>query len=361
MGWEDRDYYRGRPSGSRFTGGLMWLLTGSVPLGTWFGIRVRMHSSLVIFMAITLLFAETRGGMGAKNALTSMIILFFSVLLHEFGHCFGARWVGGSARDILMWPLGGLAFVEPPRRPWPSFLTTAAGPAVNVLLCLVTGLGIFAIYAASDRSAPLPWFPFRDGLASYVPYDSTLAYYLFWIFTVNYGLLMFNLLLVFYPFDGGRMVQELLWVKVGYYKSMMFATRIGMIGAVIAAMVGLVTSFMLVVIAIFGFITCYRQYQQLREMGPGEWADSTDYSAAYIQPDRKPPKGPGYFARRKAQRDAESEVDEQKRVDEILAKVSASGMSSLTRSERNYLKKATENQRKRDEAKRTTRKRALEL
>jgi len=45
MGWEDRPYYRDRPS----SGGnpLMWLLTGSVPLFTAFRIHVRAHASLV--------------------------------------------------------------------------------------------------------------------------------------------------------------------------------------------------------------------------------------------------------------------------------------------------------------------------
>lgn len=347
MGWEDRPYYRDRPQGTP-GGAIVAALNGSLPLGSWFGIRVRMHASLIIFMAITLLFAGSSGGLGVKNALTSMIILFFSVLLHEFGHCFGARWTGGDARDILMWPLGGLAFVEPPRRPWPSFITTAAGPAVNLLICVVTAVGIYAIAAAGNTSGRLPWLPLgEDGLVKLVPYDSTVAYYLFWIFTVNYALLMFNLALLFYPFDGGRLVQELLWVKVGYYKSMMFATRVGMIGAVVAAMVGLVSSLMLVVIAVFGFITCYRQYQQLLATGP-EQEDSVDYSAAYLNPTKlSKQKGPGWLARKKVEREAKVEVDEQTTVDAILAKVSAKGMNSLSRSERNFLKRATENQQKR--------------
>ncbi|QOV89533.1 rhomboid family protein [Humisphaera borealis] len=71
------------------------------------------------------------------------------------------------------------------------------------------------------------------------------------------------------------------------------------------------------------------------------------------------PRGPGIRARRKMEREAEAEAEEQKRVDEILAKVSSSGMNSLSRSERSFLKKATENQRKRDAAKVAARKRGL--
>src|SRR5262245_23140946 len=112
MGYQDRHYYRDRGSGAGSP--LMWLLMGSVPLFTVFGIRVRMHVTMILLIALQLLFASSEGGLGVRSALTSMTILFFSVLLHEFGHCFGARWVGGEANDILMWPLGGLAYASPP-------------------------------------------------------------------------------------------------------------------------------------------------------------------------------------------------------------------------------------------------------
>ena len=36
-----------------------------------------------------------------------------SVLLHEFGHVAACRSTGGEADEILMWPLGGLAFTRP--------------------------------------------------------------------------------------------------------------------------------------------------------------------------------------------------------------------------------------------------------
>lgn len=347
MGWEDRPYYRDRAS--RPTNPLMALLMGSVPLGTWFGIRVRMHASMVIFVTFTLLFAESAGGLGAKNALTSMGILFLSVLLHEFGHCFGARLMGGDARDILIWPLGGLAMVEPPRRPWPSFVTTAAGPLVNVVICVITGAAIAILNRSPDA---IPWFPVRDGLRTYVPHDWT-TYYLWWIFLVNYALLVFNLLLVFYPFDGGRMVQELLWFKFGYYKSMRFATVVGMIGAGCVAAFGLATmSLMLVLIAVFGFMTCYRQRQALREAGPEEWQDAVDYSAS-IYGDRGSTRTrrQSQFSKwsvARAKKRAQEEAGEQRKIDQILAKVSTHGMHSLTWLEKRTLHKATERQRQRD-------------
>ena len=328
MGWQDRDYYRER----RFSSNpLMWLLSGSIPLFVVAGIRVRAHASLLIFIVLTLLFSD----LGAKNAVVSMTILFNSVLLHEFGHCFAARWVGGHADDILMWPLGGLASVDPPKRPLPSFITTAAGPAVNLLICVITGTAIAVLSRSPDA---IPWFPFRYGLRSYIPHD-WVTYYLWWIFLVNYALLVFNLLLVFYPFDGGRMVQEILWAFVGYYKSMRIAVVTGMIGAVITAMIGLATfSLMLILIAVFGFMACVQQRRMLLEMGPSEF-EEVDYSQSlYDSPSLKRANA---RAKKRNQRNAARTRAEERKIDNILAKVSAQGMHSLTWWEKRTLRKGS--------------------
>src|SRR5687768_5564215 len=139
MSWSDRDYnqsaYRdGGPGGFLFN-----LFFGSAPLGTFFGIHVRIHATLLWFMGLTILFGMSRG-QPWESRVISVGALFGIVLLHEFGHCFACRWVGGEANDILMWPLGGLAFAQPPRRPWPTFVTVAGGPAVNVIICVICGL-----------------------------------------------------------------------------------------------------------------------------------------------------------------------------------------------------------------------------
>src|SRR5437016_10221130 len=131
MGWQDRSYYRDRGSGP--TNPLMWLVSGSVSLGTWFGIHVRVHASMIVFIGLTLLF---RGLGNWQDSLTTMALLFVIVLLHEFGHCFGSWLVGGQPSQILMHPLGGLAFADAPRRPWPNFVTVLFGPLVNVAICL---------------------------------------------------------------------------------------------------------------------------------------------------------------------------------------------------------------------------------
>src|SRR3954470_10213097 len=60
--------------------------------------------------------------------------LFAIVLMHEFGHSLACRQVGGQANQIVLWPLGGVAYVDPPRRPGATLWSIAAGPLVNVVL-----------------------------------------------------------------------------------------------------------------------------------------------------------------------------------------------------------------------------------
>ena len=66
-------------------------------------------------------------------------LLFLSILLHEFGHCFAARSVDGDATEMLLWPLGGLAYCDVPHTPRANLITALGGPAVNLALCVLAG------------------------------------------------------------------------------------------------------------------------------------------------------------------------------------------------------------------------------
>jgi Zn-dependent protease len=336
MAWQDRPYYRDR---SDSTGNpLTWLMTGSVPLFTVFGIRVRMHAMLVLTIVLVLLFGLGQG-FTWQDRVQSMAVLFTIVLLHEFGHCFAARVVGGTAEDIVMHPLGGLALASAPRRPWPQFVTVAGGPAVNVVICLICGLLLWFKFGW------LPWNPTR-----FVPinlyFDSwfNLWRYAIWIYQVSWMLLVFNLLPI-YPLDGGQLLQVVLWPKFGYFKSMLFATMTGMIGAVLMTAVGVAAGgFFLIILGVGCFVTCLAMRRQVLAEGPYAFEDEPDYSAAYDTGMPKPKRTSKRAVKRAAKRIA-AERDERERIDAILAKVSAQGMNSLTWLEKRALKKATEHQR----------------
>jgi stage IV sporulation protein FB len=352
MAYQDRPYYRDS-SGS--TGNpLNWLVSGSVLLFTAFGIRVRLHASLLIVMILILLFGIGGFGNTASLRVQSVTMLFMVILLHEFGHCFAARSVGGDANEIVMTPLGGLAMAMAPRRPWATFVTVAGGPLVNIIICSLCAAGLYFILGVYPLG---PWTFGKIYPAVRDPGWWQLSSYLFWIYATSWFLLAFNMLPIF-PMDGGQMLQSILWRPMGYYKSMMLTVNIGMVGSALLFMVGLATlgtiggGVLLMIIAANCFINCYQQRLLLKAEGPWgftEEQDSTDYSAAY-EPATPRKRRLRRWAARRAQRRALKEAREQRleqqRIDAILAKVSAHGMHSLNWLERRALKKATEHQRK---------------
>ena len=342
MGFEDRPYYREGRGAAGMGNPLMWLLTGTVPLFTAFAIRVQAHASLILTIVLVLLFGLGQG-FTWQDRVGSMTMLFAIVLLHEFGHCFAARWVGGDADEIVMHPLGGLALARAPHRPLPTFITVAGGPAVNVVICLVCGVILWLAMGW------VPWNPARSRPVD--PFSGWLdvVWYTGWIYQVSYSLLLFNLLPI-YPLDGGQMLQSILWPKFGYYRSMNFSCITGMVGAVLGGMVALATGAPgLAILAVFGFMTCLNLRRQLQAAGPYAFSDEHNFASSlnYSEPRARKPSR---WAARKARKQAESERSEQETIDKILAKVHEKGMNSLNWMEKRALKRATERQRRADAA-----------
>lgn len=338
MGFEDRTY--SRREGPNPWGWLYWLVSGSVPLFTFSGIRVRAHASMVVLIVLVLLFGLGQG-FTFSDRILSMSVLFLVVLLHEFGHCFGARAVGGHAEEIMMSPLGGLAFAHSPNRPFPTFITVAAGPAVNVLFILLSAI---VIYSVGGKPA---WNPFSFAVR---PENRgewfNIFWYASWFFSMNYWLLLFNLLPSF-PLDGGRLLQSALWKPLGYYKSMLYSVTIGIGGAALMFIWGLITvQLLLAFVGVSCFLTCLNLRQQLLAGGPWAFQDEdTDYSAAQWNP--KASAAEDDAETRRAQKRAAQEEAEQRKIDAILEKVHQKGMHSLNFLERRALKQATERQRQR--------------
>src|ERR1041384_2554868 len=152
----------------------------------------------ILFVGFELLKALVDGWFAAAAHYLALLWLF--VVLHEFGHCFAARSVGGQADQILLWPLGGLAMVDHPRRPWPEFVTVAGGPLVNVVLFLVAGV----LLAFGAFGAPyVPWNPFHVW-EFYSSWPAPLSW-LALTFKLNLILFLFNMWPM-YPMDMGRIL-----------------------------------------------------------------------------------------------------------------------------------------------------------
>lgn len=190
--------------------------SGSFPLFRFAGIQVYLHWWWFVF-AVVEVTMRSRAYTSFVWNVAEYLALFVIVLLHEFGHALACRQTGGKADQIILWPLGGIAFVRPPPRPGAELWSIAAGPLVNVLLVPV-------LYGLLWARANLGWgIEFSD-------YKRFLQA----VFWINTGLLIFNMLPV-YPLDGGQIVRSLLWFLVGRARSLQIATVFGAVGVVALA------------------------------------------------------------------------------------------------------------------------------
>jgi Zn-dependent protease len=191
---------------------------GSIHLFRFAGVDVYLHWWWFLIAVY-----EINSRKGAYSSIAwnvaEYLALFVIVLLHEFGHALACRQVGGRADTILLWPFGGVAYVDPPPRPGATLWSIAAGPLVNVILFPV--FGALVVLGRSSGWAPL---------------GSDLYRLLRAILYIDVALLIFNILPV-YPLDGGQILRSLLWFVLGRARSLLAATVIGFIG--IAGFIGL--------------------------------------------------------------------------------------------------------------------------
>jgi stage IV sporulation protein FB len=306
-----------------------------LPLYTAFGIRVRLHILFFFYIAAELIRASFSGSILFQASMLAM--LFVIVLLHEYGHCFACRWVKGEADQIVLWPLGGLAFCNPPHHWKAEFITVIGGPMVNVILLPILG-GLVWMTTGQLGAAIFNPFQYETALAlatnSLSPWPYWLLVGLWMAHFLNFILLVFNMLIPMYPMDAGRIVQTLLWRKLGYHRSMVISVTVGLVAAVALGVIGIVSDETLLMgIAIFGGITCYMERQRLRFVSTGGLVED-DFA---YEPPREPTKA-----------DLKREQKEREhfeRIEGILDKIKRQGMGSLTKAERKTLERETRRQR----------------
>jgi Zn-dependent protease len=374
----------------------------SLPLFRAFGIRVRVH---LFFFIVTLgLFARTvyDGGYAAPLDvfLFTVVLLFGIILLHEFGHCFGGRSVGGEAEEILIWPLGGLAMVDVPRNWKAHTFTVAAGPFVNVLICFIlavaiAGAGFVPTLNPISEPYACEMHNYRDGrtytsaygLRLYEPVvegaaPSTHAVVIgrgkpeylnevaaksnleraqapvgiVWLnraFWLSWVLLLFNLIPA-YPLDGGQLMQGLVWWRSDYRQGVTVACYSGYVCGAIMLIAAIATNeTLLSALALAMLLASYVKLKSM-EMDESPFGDFSQGYSSLDDEDAPPPrKRPGYFKRwmtaraaKRMQRDLEQRQQEDTRMDQLLEKIARSGKASLTDEERRFMERVSERYRK---------------
>lgn len=354
----------------------------SFPLpGRPFGITVRVHLLFpLVALGLILRWGTAKEALPGTwiDATFLVSLLFLSVLLHEFGHCAGARYVEGDAQQVLLWPLGGLASIDVPHTPRANFIATAAGPAVNVVICLFAVLlyGYFTDWQYRPTWNILPlkdygWYPLRagpDGQIALYAWDGSIhgearlgVKLLAWLFWVNFYLFAFNMVLVGFPMDAGRIFQCILWPRMGFRASMQVAIYAGFVTAIILALAAIAANELLMAfLALFIYVTCRTQWIAL-ESGAEDSLFGYDFTQGYTSLERDQPaaagprrRKPNFIQRwlqkraaRRLQREQETREAEERRMDELLEKVQREGIQSLTDEERRFLKRVSDRYRNR--------------
>lgn len=350
----------------------------SFPIGRLFGILVRVHWVFpIVALGMIFRFTEREGAAPGvwADITTVVVLLFFVVLLHEFGHCLFAHWMNGEAREILIWPLGGLAAVDIPHTPRAHFWTAFGGPAINLVICFVAAL---VLAFAFEFSYQPPWNPFWPSLrgdatgilpltawdGSSAPTNNQVTLLFARLFFISWWLFLLNVVLVGFPLDGGRMLQALLWPRFGYRQSMTYAVYTGFGVTALLCLVSIGwNEVLLLLLAFYIFTACKMEMFNL-EAGGEDSLFGYDFSQGYTSLERDasteaPPPRPkakklNFIQRwlqnratKKLKREIEQREADEKRMDELLEKIQRSGKESLTDEEQRFLKKVADRYRNR--------------
>ena len=196
----------------------------SIKLFRLFGIRLEVHLSFFLLLLVIAWWGyQERGSDGLVAALVYTALVFTSILLHEYGHCFAARRYGVKIPRILMLPIGGMAqFSHIPREPARELIITLAGPAVNFAIAGIIYLCI---------GLPPMW-------NFYQPFVLEPRQLLVMLMLWNLAMGLFNLLPIF-PMDGGRILRALLAIRYDYLTATTFAVHTGKALAVVGILLSI--------------------------------------------------------------------------------------------------------------------------
>jgi Zn-dependent protease len=173
-------------------------------IGSVNGIRVHVHYFLpVLTVLYSLSYAFHSGGLGfALGLVLYGPLLFGSVFLHELGHCLAAKKVGGCSEDMLLWPLGGLAFYCKVPSVLSDLKVAVAGPLTHIPLILLSLALLSCVNKGSVEYDEIPSL------------KSNFFAVLCWDFMMfNIMMIAFNLFIPCYPLDGGKIFIDTLLLR----------------------------------------------------------------------------------------------------------------------------------------------------
>lgn len=233
-------------------------MKANLNLGSISGIKIIVHWTF-FFLIAWIVFSELHRGGGTESIVFNVVLVlavFACVVLHELGHALTAKHFGISTKKITLLPIGGMASLERiPESPKQELLVTLAGPLVNVAIAIL----LYFLVPVNT----FMHLNFTETLETLMGF--TLQNFLFYLFLVNIGLVLFNMVPAF-PMDGGRILRALLAMKTNRAKATQIASNIGQFIAVLFLLLGLLFNPFLIIIALFVFLGAYGENQMVQHL-----------------------------------------------------------------------------------------------
>jgi len=210
-----------------------------IPLCKIAGVPIKVHALLALFVLYRVAapfkaYAHRREGAGGTtvavpwwfifaSAVGEVVLLFGTIIVHEFGHGLTARRIGGEIAYILLWPLGGICFHTMPQgvsvkeKLWNDWWVTCMGPSTHLwmapLWAIIVALlyGAFGLLSSIGAVLSVAANPFgQEGVSEDVIALGWSCALLFQLaqsaIRINIILFLFNVLIPMYPMDSAKML-----------------------------------------------------------------------------------------------------------------------------------------------------------
>ena len=205
------------------------------------------------------------GGIGIKSRqdflmiLIWIIVLFVSILVHEFGHALTSRKMTGVTPSIKLWGMGGLAYPNTQLTQKQSFWVTWAGPLAGLGffgLIVLTCCAIYGFTIGTDLTM-IFLLPSRETYTVLAKMNDPVLYMLKDLLWVNFWWSLMNLLPVF-PLDGGQ-------IYASIEKSPKRVWIVGMVTGAVVAIAGFFILHQIFIAILFGYFA-FQNYKRLEHL-----------------------------------------------------------------------------------------------
>jgi Zn-dependent protease len=192
-----------------------------------FGIPVKFHWSFLLL--ITYFVYQNlilHSYVDFTHTFHFLIIAYVSIVLHEFGHAFTARYLRYDVDSIIITPLSGAAIIKNlSGNLLHELIVVFAGPLVNFTIYTLVGIYflLFSDYSNQFQNV----FLYQQKILFF----DDFSIFLFEVMRINGFLFLLNLLPIL-PIDGGRILRSILMFFTNKKKATIITIVLGIIFAI---------------------------------------------------------------------------------------------------------------------------------